>query len=129
MFELEGFENAPMEHPEATGVFRSLRLESDIPIVAYQFQPYSSSTIATADAALELLAHTAPILGVLDINLGQGRTSEPVANALQARAIPFMFVTGYDDRQGMRPHLRTAPRLIKPISGPDLARTLDMLLS
>ena len=57
VFELAGNENAPMEHPSATGVFRSLRLESDIPIVAYQFQPYSSSTIATADAALLLPAH------------------------------------------------------------------------
>jgi hypothetical protein len=36
---------------------RVMRLESDIPIVAYQFSPYSSSQVATADASLLLPEH------------------------------------------------------------------------
>jgi len=36
---------------------KALRLESDRPVVAYQFTPYSSSQVATADASLLLPAH------------------------------------------------------------------------
>ena len=36
---------------------RALRLESDRPVVAYQFLPYSSSQVATSDAALLLPEH------------------------------------------------------------------------
>lgn len=41
-----------------TGVtLQALRLESDAPVVAYQFSPYSSSQVATADASILLPAH------------------------------------------------------------------------
>ncbi|MFZ6182283.1 IgGFc-binding protein [Nannocystis pusilla] len=44
--------------PVQTGVLKQvLRLESDVPVVAYQFSPYSSSQVATADASLLLPAH------------------------------------------------------------------------
>ncbi|MBL8943391.1 MAG: IgGFc-binding protein [Myxococcales bacterium] len=36
---------------------RVMRLESDLPVVAYQFSPYSSSQVATADASLLLPEH------------------------------------------------------------------------
>ncbi|MDP6943953.1 MAG: IgGFc-binding protein, partial [Myxococcota bacterium] len=58
VFELAGVINAQWEHEEESGVFeRVLRLEATRPIVAYQFQPYSSSHSATADAALLLPRH------------------------------------------------------------------------
>ena len=42
----------------ATGITtQALRLESDVPVVAYQFSPYSSSQVATADASILLPAH------------------------------------------------------------------------
>lgn len=42
----------------ATGVTKqALRLESDLPVVAYQFSPYSSSQVATADASILLPEH------------------------------------------------------------------------
>lgn len=41
-----------------TGVTtQALRLESDVPVVAYQFSPYASSQVATADASILLPAH------------------------------------------------------------------------
>ena len=41
-----------------TGVTtQAMRLESDLPVVAYQFTPYSSSQVATADASLLLPEH------------------------------------------------------------------------
>lgn len=36
---------------------KAMRLESDVPIVAYQFTPYSSSDVASSDASLLLPAH------------------------------------------------------------------------
>jgi hypothetical protein len=54
-------DSAPLgEHAVAsfTGVTtQALRLESDLPVVAYQFSPYSSSQVATADASILLPEH------------------------------------------------------------------------
>jgi hypothetical protein len=41
----------------SSGLFRSLRLDSDFPIVAYQFSPYASAQQATADASILLPRH------------------------------------------------------------------------
>jgi hypothetical protein len=58
IFEIEGPINAAWELGKETGVFdKVFRLEATRPIVAYQFQPYSSSYAATADAALLLPKH------------------------------------------------------------------------
>jgi DNA-binding LytR/AlgR family response regulator len=49
-----------------------------------------------AQSALELVGGETRIDGaVLDINLG-GEVSYPIADALAARRIPFLFTTGYD---------------------------------
>lgn len=53
-------------------------------------------TVATVNGALGKLADFSPDVAVLDINLDQG-TSLPVAEALLARGIPFIFATGYSD--------------------------------
>ena len=51
---------------------------------------------ASVQQALELLATTERLDGaVLDMNLG-GEMALPVADALNARGIPFVFATGYD---------------------------------
>lgn len=52
---------------------------------------------SVADALALLRDGPAPDLAVLDINL-QGDLVYPVAEALRARAIPFLFATGYDAR-------------------------------
>lgn len=44
--------------------------------------------------ALRLLEREAVDVAILDVNLG-GTMSTPVADELEARAIPFIFVTGY----------------------------------
>lgn len=35
----------------------------------------------------------------LDVNLGAGKTSEPIARILNARGIPFVYITAYDANQ------------------------------
>ena len=50
----------------------------------------------TVASALDLLASTASVdLAILDVNLG-GEIVVPVADALRARAVRFVFATGYD---------------------------------
>jgi len=66
------------------------------------------------DAALELLdREPRPSLAVLDVNL-QGRTAWPVADALLARGIPFVFLTGYDPAAIPRAYAHV-PRAGKPV--------------
>lgn len=50
---------------------------------------------SVADALALLQGGPSPDLAVLDINL-QGEMVYPVADALLASGIPFLFVTGYD---------------------------------
>jgi hypothetical protein len=58
VFEIDGATANLWEHPDATGIQQlALKLESNRPIVAYEFQPYSVSANATADASLLLPAH------------------------------------------------------------------------
>jgi DNA-binding response OmpR family regulator len=45
--------------------------------------------------ALRVIDRTPPDCTILDVNLGEGPTFE-IAGALKARAIPFIFATGYD---------------------------------
>jgi CheY-like chemotaxis protein len=53
---------------------------------------------ATVPAALALISRTEDIdAAILDINL-RGTTSYAIADALQARGVPLIFVTGYDER-------------------------------
>lgn len=64
--------------------------------------------------ALDLLrTGPAPDLAILDINL-QGEMAYPVADALRARDIPFLFTTGYD-AEDIPPAYADVPRAEKPI--------------
>src|SRR3546814_1948466 len=51
---------------------------------------------------------------VLDINLG-GEPCFPIATALAERALPYMFLTGYDNSRIISAEHRTAERILKPV--------------
>ena len=57
---------------------------------------------ASIDEALEATRKTDFDLAILDVDL-KGRSVSPVADALVARDIGFVFVTGYDDH-GLFPY-------------------------
>ena len=61
----------------------------------------------------------------LDINL-QGEIGEAVAYALDARAIPFMVITGYEERD-LLPAFQERPFLPKPFLSDDLFAVLTRL--
>lgn len=62
------------------------------------------------------LAEREPLDGaILDINL-HGEMSFAIAEVLRARGVPFIFVTGYEDRSIVPLAFRSAPRLDKPVA-------------
>jgi DNA-binding response OmpR family regulator len=70
------------------------------------------------------VAESAPLDGaLLDVNLG-GELCFPVADALQRRGIPFVFLTGYDDSAIFPESLRNARRLSKPVDDDGLPRVV-----
>jgi CheY-like chemotaxis protein len=78
--------------------------------------------------ALAILERTPPDLAILDVKLGTEITVS-IAEALQARAIPLIFVTGYGDLDALPAHLRRAPLLRKPVERGVLADLLSGLLA
>lgn len=83
--------------------------------------------VPTLEDALGLLGREERIDGaVLDVNL-RGEMAFPVADALMARGVPFVFSTGYDPSV-MPPRYRDVPRWEKPYRYGDLARALPQLL-
>ena len=70
------------------------------------------------DEALNLARASKVQLGILDVNLGEGR-SYPVADLLQARSIPFIFATGYG-RDGLDEVYKGVPVIQKPYRADEL---------
>ena len=77
---------------------------------------------ATVEAALELIATARIEAAVLDINLHEVM-SYPVAEALQAGGIPFVFATGYD-KVTVPPRFAHVPHCEKPVEPAALAKAL-----
>ena len=73
------------------------------------------------EAALNLARAADIQFAVLDVNLGGGQSSYPVADILRERHIPFMFATGYGPK-GLDPAYQSTPTLQKPYHSEDLAR-------
>ncbi|MFW5634266.1 MAG: response regulator [Erythrobacter sp.] len=70
--------------------------------------------VGRVEAALALIAREPRIDGaVLDINLA-GDMVFPVADALLARGVPFLFSTGYDADELPQPY-REVPHYRKPV--------------
>ncbi len=80
----------------------------------------------TRDLAMSLLAGERVDAAVLDINL-RGETIFPVADALRARGVPFVFATGYDEA-ATPPAYRNVPRWEKPFDPEELVRALPAVI-
>ena len=59
----------------------------------------NSTSVGTVEGALALIGHTPFDAAMLDINL-HGENSFPIADALAALGIPFIFSTGYGECAG-----------------------------
>ncbi|WP_395020131.1 response regulator [Dongia sp.] len=75
--------------------------------------------------SLALLDQDPPDAALLDINLG-GTLSFPLAEILEKRGVPFVFMTGYDDGVVFPPEFREVRRLSKPFDSKDLTEVLEV---
>ncbi len=66
-------------------------------------------------------------LAILDVHL-HGESAFPVAEALIAKGVPFVFATGYGER-GLPETYRGRPVLQKPFAKDDLERILKTLIA
>ena len=82
---------------------------------------------ASVNQALAMIDAEAFDAAVLDVNL-DGQMSYPVADALTARGMPFVFSTGYD-KDTLRDGYRTFPVLQKPFHRSELGDALAKLLT
>jgi CheY-like chemotaxis protein len=75
---------------------------------------------------LDLLTTGGPAidLALLDVNI-RGESCFPVADALQARRIPFVFMTGYSE-SAIPECYRQVPRLEKPIPHDEILRVVGV---
>ena len=74
------------------------------------------------------LAETEQIdVAVLDVNLGRGERSFPLAKLLRERRIPFIFITGYGTA-GLLDEFRDVTTLHKPVEPEELEKALDATL-
>jgi DNA-binding response OmpR family regulator len=64
---------------------------------------------------------------ILDVNLGGGAPSTPIAEALKSRGVPFLFATGYGSR-GRPDGFGEARVLQKPFSIDELSGMLSQIL-
>jgi CheY-like chemotaxis protein len=98
-----------------------LVVEDDF-IVAYDMQmmlqEQGARVLGPATSLVEaqqLLAKERPTVAVLDVNLN-GEYVFPLAEALRAQQVPFVFASAYADEDRLFPEpVRGAPRLAKPV--------------
>lgn len=77
------------------------------------------------DNAMELMTRETADAVVLDVNL-DGAFTFDLADKLAAAAVPYVFVTGYDD-WGRPPENQGAPRLGKPFAAAQLVEIVERL--
>ena len=104
-------------------------LVEDVPLVAMNIEAMLDAlgcvVVAIAervDEALRAVEREALDAAVLDVSL-DGVPSFPVADALAARGVPFVFATGHGEA-GLREDLRGRPALQKPFRMRQLAQAL-----
>lgn len=108
-------------------------LVEDEPLIAMMLEDFLDAlgkTLAgTADSvapALALVEAGGIDAAILDVNLRGGEQSWPVADALAAQGIPFLFATG-GTQDGLIEAHRDRPTLAKPFTMDGVAKALDTL--
>lgn len=100
--------------------------EMNAMLLEMQLQQAGASVVGPAgrvEEAIRLVRDRAPQAAILDYRLGDGETSEPVAELLTARGIPFVLATGVAPEQ-VPTAFEAGSLLIKPYLAEDLVRSL-----
>lgn len=103
----------------------------DEPLIGLMLQDYLDELgcdvvgpMTTIEEALAVLAAeglAVPAGAILDVSLGQDRTSYEVADRLVGLGVRIAFATGHG-AEGLKPHYRNYPRIAKPFVFDDIER-------
>ena len=85
------------------------------------------TAVSNVGAAFAALAIAMPDFAVLDFELG-AETSEPIAEVVQARDIPFLYLSGYSGHDERFSRWRGIRVLAKPLSAARIARGIQDIL-
>ena len=85
------------------------------------------NTAAGVRHALSLIDDDPPVVGVLDVNLGN-ETSVAVADRLRELGIPFIFATGYGESATMPERFAAVPVLKKPYGSEQVVQVLASVM-
>ena len=124
--------SAPDNSLEFLRGLRILLVEDD-PLIRLDLETSLAELGAIVTAASEvskaLAALEASVLdfAVLDFELG-AETSEPIAEAVQARNIPFLYLSGYSEHDERFGRWREIRVLAKPLSAARIARGIEDVL-
>ena len=83
--------------------------------------------VGRIDEALDAVKNGGFDVAILDVNLN-GENTAPVAEALAARGVPFVFATGYGEH-GLPEAFRDRPALKKPFQLDGLSQVLQSALA
>ncbi len=86
-----------------------------------------AAAVGTIAEAIELATHGDFNAAILDVNI-DGQEIFPVAEILERRDLPFIFVTGYGETS-LPARFRDRPALQKPFQADDLKSTLAKILA
>lgn len=86
-----------------------------------------AGSAAKVDDAMRLIAEAQADAAILDVNL-HGKETYPLAEALKARGIPFVFATGYDS-SGLREEWRGTKVLQKPFQVKELNEAVSSMFT
>ena len=105
----------------------------DEPLIAMMLEDFlevlDKTPVGTVDSVAGALARVEDggiDAAILDVNLRGGEKSTPVAEALAAQGIPFIFATGGSD-DSVDAQFRDRPVLQKPFTMDGVAKALDAL--
>ena len=105
----------------------------DEPLIAMMLEDFlevlEKTAVGTVDSVAGALARVEDggiDAAILDVNLRGGEKSTPVAEALAARDIPFVFATGGSD-ESVDAQFRDRPVLQKPFTMDCVAKALAAL--
>jgi len=111
-----------MESAPAAGMPGDVLIVEDDPIIALSFEDmilgFGVRMVRTAGSvirALDMIADRAPDFALLDVGLVREK-SFAIAERLDVLKIPFVFVTGYGDKEKFPAAFAHTPRLNKPCS-------------
>ena len=112
---------------------QQILIVEDEPLIAMMLEDFldvlDKQSAGTADSVATALARVEQggiDAAILDVNLRGGERSTPIAEALAARGIPFVFATGGSD-DSLDVRFRDRPHLSKPFTMDGVQRALESL--